>query len=290
MAGSKSRSKKTMEEQFEHILKKLSNMEELITDLRGDNKSLSNQLEVITSDNKRIEKQLKDIKADNKSLIGRMNAVETDMKCKELLIKELENKVEVLESKADDQEQYTKRDNILIHGLKILKPFNRVSDPEQQQISDDQELSEPHEEWSTWDKTIMRANIISFAKEKLKVELITEDILDVHTLPVCDNDSKGVCIVRFTNRLARDRFYQARRELKPENTVQNQKKIEGIFLNEHLTSRNAALFREARMLKKANKIRHVWTKNCRVLVRLLDGNVKQVRNHDCFSQFEKQTL
>ena len=290
MTGSRNKAKKSMEEQFEHISKKLSEMDDQFKELREDNSYLSKQLADITRDNKQIEKQLQEIQKDNKTLIGRVNEIEKDMQNKDIVINELEKKVTILEEKADEQEQYSKRDNILISGLTILKPFNRVVDSDEQQADGGVEpnVPESQDHWSSRDKDIMKANIVRFAAEKLKVELVTEDIMDVHTLPERDGKSKGICIVRFNNRTARDRFYQGRRELYDKTTKpkpQNPFRPDRIYLNEHLTQRNATLFRDARLLKKNELIKHAWTKNCRVLVRLLDGTVKQVKNNEFFKQF-----
>ena len=42
----------------------------------------------------------------------------------------------------------------------------------------------------------------------------------------------------------------------------------GVYLNEHLTKMNAEIAREARILRKQNKIQATWTRNCKVLIRL----------------------
>ena len=282
MAGPKGKNKKSLEEQLDNILKKLDEMEEQMSDLKTDNKSLCSQLEEITDDNKRIEKQLREIKADNKTLLSRMGLIEKDVKQKEIEINGLKTKVSKLEERLDDQEQYSKRENILIQGLKVVKPYNRVmrSDEDKDSASEGATADPPEDDWSTRDKTIMRKNITKFAKDKLKLELDSKDIVDIHTLSSRDDDSKGTVIVRFSNRLARDRFYQARID-------QKQKLIdERIYLNEHLTPKNAALFRQARILRKEHKVTHAWTKNCRILVRLLNGTVRQVKDNDFFKQFE----
>ncbi|KAF7652247.1 hypothetical protein LDENG_00099440, partial [Lucifuga dentata] len=48
------------------------------------------------------------------------------------------------------------------------------------------------------------------------------------------------------------------------------KKLKGtnVYLNEHLTRKNAEIAREARILKKQTKIQATWTWNCRVWIRL----------------------
>ena len=48
------------------------------------------------------------------------------------------------------------------------------------------------------------------------------------------------------------------------------KKLKGtqVYVNEHLTKRNAEIAKEARILRKNGKIKSTWTRNCKVLVRL----------------------
>ena len=58
-----------------------------------------------------------------------------------------------------------------------------------------------------------------------------------------------------------------------------------VYLNDHLSQTNSELFREARRLKKDNKIFSVWTLNCKVFIkktehaqRLHVVNVQQLRD------------
>ena len=273
MAGKKAKVKST-EEHLELIVSKLDIMEEQMKELKADNQNVREQLGVIQDDNKRLEQKMNNIMKDNKALVSRVSSVEKELKQKSQDITCLNEKVSVLENKLAEQEQYSKRDNILIQGLKIAKPYSRVAEDNNQQVVDD------GDKWSDSDKLIMRSNIMDFSKNKLKVNIENSDILDVHVLPNRGHNNKGTVIVRFTNRLARDRFYQARL---------GQKKHlfdEKIYLNEHLTARNASLFKKARELRKDQKITHAWTKNCRLFVRLLNNEVKQVTGDDFFNDFE----
>ena len=133
---------------------------------------------------------------DNKALLTRVRSVEQNLAQKDKQIDNLNRKVLILEDKLVEQEQYTKRDNIIIQGVKIAKPYSRAAEAN--------EGPTMHEEdkWTKSDKMIMRANIINFAKEKLKVTLENTDIQDVHVLHNQERSEKGSVIVRFTNRLA----------------------------------------------------------------------------------------
>ena len=210
------------------IMEKLDLLERHISDLKSDNKTLSAQLGDIQNDNKKIEKQLSDIKADNKALLVRVNTLEKDKLDKDVMIQELQTKVSTLEEKADDQEQYSKRDNLLIQGLTMVKPFNKAAEPNNgnaPNVSSEQ----IEEDWTHRDRDIMKKNILAFATNKLKMNMDITDIQTVHTLKTNTPSRKGTCIVRFTNREARDQFFQRRSELYAD-PLQNR-----IYINEHLT-------------------------------------------------------
>ena len=265
------------EDSNEPILKKLEELELHISEIKTDNKGLSAQLSDIKKDNKNIEKQLNEIKTDNKTLLLRISALEQDKLKKDSVIEELQAKVSVLEEKNDEHEQYSKRDNLLIQGLKVVEPFSKVAEPNKP----NKDTTSKEEDWSNRDMDIMKANVIEFAKNKLKITVDSADISTVHTLRGNPQSNKRTCIIRFTNRGARDKFYKGRSELYAENQDNR------IYINEHLTARNALLYKEARELKKAGKVTHAWTKNCRILVRYKDGSVMQVKNQEFFEQFPK---
>ncbi|XP_061752577.1 gap junction alpha-3 protein-like isoform X3 [Nerophis ophidion] len=42
----------------------------------------------------------------------------------------------------------------------------------------------------------------------------------------------------------------------------------GVYINEYLTKKNADIARQARILRKENKIQATWTQNCKIMIRL----------------------
>ena len=176
-----------------------------------------------------------------------------------------------MEEHVDSFEQYSKLDNLIISGLRVLRPYNATSlfaNGQNQQELDD----EGKEQWAAKDKEIMANNLIQFAKDKLHVELKCHDIIDIHTLPRGEG-KVDTCIVRFANRIAREKVMRNKFRLK--TTSQNSKKI---YINEHLTKKNADIARAARLLKKDGKILGTWTKNCRIMIKKLDERVIKVQN------------
>ena len=61
-----------------------------------------------------------------------------------------------------------------------------------------------------------------------------------HTLPRKDNTIKPIIIIRFVNRKAKAELLSQARKLRGTN----------VFLNDHLTKKNADTARQARILKK----------------------------------------
>lgn len=52
---------------------------------------------------------------------------------------------------------------------------------------------------------------------------------------------------------------------------------EGVYVNEHLTKRNAEIAREARILKKKNKIQATWTRDCKILIKLNGASLEETK-------------
>ncbi|ROK28237.1 hypothetical protein DPX16_6578 [Anabarilius grahami] len=50
-----------------------------------------------------------------------------------------------------------------------------------------------------------------------------------------------------------------------------------VYLNEHLSMKNAEIAREARILRKNNKIKATWTRNCKVFIQLNGSSPEQAK-------------
>ena len=64
-------------------------------------------------------------------------------------------------------------------------------------------------------------------------------------------------VVRLSHRKIKTKILRETHNLKGTN----------IYINEHLTTSNAAIAREARMLKRQNRIAATWIRNCKVVVK-----------------------
>lgn len=258
-------------ETLEKILNKLTALECQIDELKSENKALSMQVSELKTDNKALKTTLSEIKDDNKLLITRVNSLEKLDSEKQKEIDTLKSRVIEIENTLEDFEQNSKVDNLVVTGLKIVRPYNAtallVNDQNRQEVDD-----EGKEQWSARDKDIMLDNFIKFSKDKLEIDINRQDIADIHTLPRKDR-TMDTCIVRFANRISREKVIRNRHKLK--TTSRNAHKI---YINEHLSRKNAQIAKEARALRKEGKIIGTWTKNCRVLVKKLDETIIKVNS------------
>ncbi|KAF3861161.1 hypothetical protein F7725_001416 [Dissostichus mawsoni] len=63
-------------------------------------------------------------------------------------------------------------------------------------------------------------------------------------------------------------------------TMINAKKLKGtgIYINEHLTKRNADIAKTARDLRKRNKMEATWTRDCKIFIKTNEGKVSIVKD------------
>ena len=79
-------------------------------------------------------------------------------------------------------------------------------------------------------------------------------------------------IIKFATAHMRDVVIHARRRLRESGDGPT------VYINEDLTRRRAALAKETRQLKRSRKINDCWTFNGKVVLKTLDGVVKEIRS------------
>ena len=85
-----------------------------------------------------------------------------------------------------------------------------------------------------------------------------------------------------TNRKNKDALLRQGRKLKGTQ----------VYINEHLTKKNADIAKRARSLKKSNKIQGTWTTNCKVFIKTEgatpeETKVSVVRNIGDLDKFDR---
>ncbi|KAK7880596.1 hypothetical protein WMY93_032761, partial [Mugilogobius chulae] len=157
---------------------------------------------------------------------------------------EKDKKIQALENRLADLEQYTRLNDLIITGLDVKpRTYARAVVPD----------VEPNEK----DLESVEQQVVRFMQNK-GIALDSRDIEACHLLPRKDKQLKPAIILRFTNRKQKHALLKQGRNLKGTN----------VYINEHLTKKNADIAKQARLLRKQNKIQATWTSNCRVFIKL----------------------
>ena len=128
-------------------------------------------------------------------------------------MEQVKQRLSDVEGSHDDLEQYTRKFNLVIHGIPQREEEDNVE------------------------------NVINLGKS-LKVNLTCGDIDIVRRLNIKNKTKIRPIIVRFSNYNAKSKLYKARINLR--NATLHDLGAEKIFINENLTAWSAGLFREAR--------------------------------------------
>ena len=161
------------------------------------------------------------------------------------IVQEKDQKIEALEKRVDEMVQLARLDDVIISGLKV-KPFSYA-----RSVANSPGEDTPPDELATIER-----QVVDFFKSKEIV--VDQDKISVcYILPSKDRKANPVILLRFANRKQKDQLLRQGRKLKGSD----------VYINEHLTKKNAEIAREARMLKKQKKIQGTWSKNGKVLVK-----------------------
>lgn len=187
-----------------------------------------------------MSSELTNISEQQKVIVDLMKEV------KELKIQneEKNKRIITLENRLADLEQYTRINDIIISGLEIKpRTYARAAAPEGEPTEPDLESVEQQ--------------ALRFLNSK-GISVSNEDIEACHILPRKDKQKPATVIMRFVNRKKKSALLRQGRKLKGSN----------VYINEHLTKKNADIARVARLLRKQNKIQSTWTSNCRIYIKL----------------------
>lgn len=177
---------------------------------------------------------------------GKLLDLMEEVKQLKILVKEKDRIITGLERRIDDLEQYTRMEDVIISGLETThRTYASVTEHKDSQNVSTEEL-----------KSLERQVVHFFESKNITIQ--GNNIAACHTLPRKDSKTKPVIVVRFVNRKHKAELLRQSKKLKGT----------GVYINEHLTKKNADLARQARMLKKQHKIQATWTRNCKIIIRL----------------------
>lgn len=157
---------------------------------------------------------------------------------------EKDKTISTLEGRVADLEQYSRMNDLIVSGLET-KPRSYAK-----AAAGGGELTEP-------DLDSLEQQVIAFLGSK-GIMVDSNDIEACHPLPRRDKNIKPAIIIRFVSRKQKISLLKQGRKLRGTN----------VYLNEHLTKKNADIARQARFLRKQNKIQSTWTSNCKVFIKL----------------------
>jgi len=175
----------------------------------------------------------------------------------EKMSREKDLKIRQLEERVDELEQYSRREDLIISGL--------VPDITYAEVLTGEGTENERTRNIRIDK--VEDQVVEFLKSRT-IPLEKTEITACHTLGKKRDDGTQNIIVRFLSRKTKSRILMSGENLKGTR----------VFINEHLTRKNADFARAARQLKKDGKITKTWTRDCKVYVKVLRGNTTQIKS------------
>ncbi|XP_067227209.1 uncharacterized protein [Chanodichthys erythropterus] len=172
------------------------------------------------------------------------------------LIKEKDQTINELEMRIDQLEQYTRMEDVIITGLSVKPRSYAKAAAVGRNVSVVADIE---------DVQSLERQVVTFLMGK-DIHLDANNIAVCHTLPRKDTKQPAI-ILSFVNRKYKIDLLRQGRKLKGTN----------VYLNEHLTKRNAEIAREARMLRRNDKIKATWTRNCKIFIQLKGSTPEQAR-------------
>ncbi|KAM3599829.1 uncharacterized protein V6R79_012326 [Siganus canaliculatus] len=188
-----------------------------------------------------------------KQQVGLLDLIEEIRQLK-IVIKEKDKKIEELERRVEDLEQNTRMDDLVISGLETNHySYARITE------GDKEGEDAPRDE-----KLLLEQQVIKFFNDK-DIPLDSKHIAACYTIPQKQN-KRPTIIIKLVSRKQKIEVLKFAKKLKGT----------GVYVNEHLTKRNAEIARQARLLKKEKRIQDTWTRNCKVFIRL-NGTPEQAK-------------
>lgn len=208
-------------------------------------KKLAEELAEIKNSLNFMSEEISEVVKQQRTLTGLMEEIR-ELKA---TIKHKDQRIEMLEQRVDDLEQYSRADDLVITGLETKhQSYARAAG-----LAGDQQGEEaPPEELHT-----LEQQVIQFLTNK-NIYLESQQISACHTLPRKDKKTKPRIVVKFVNRKHKVEVLKQAKKLKGT----------GVYVNEHLTKKNAEIAWNGRILRKQNKIQATWTRNGKVFIRL----------------------
>ena len=192
--------------------------------------------------------------------------------------KNKDKEITKLKNRIDDLEQYTHRDDVIISGLATKpKSYARVTSTQPSQVNE----NTPREEIES-----IESQVLTFLNKK-GIDLDPSEISACHPIKPKDSNKTPSIVMRLVSRKTKDRLLKNAYKLKE---VDDRNRVKpGVYINEHLTTKNAHIAKTARALKKQQKLIGTWTRNGSVFVKreCSNGtfNIKIIKDVEALQEF-----
>ncbi|KAK3104643.1 hypothetical protein FSP39_006965 [Pinctada imbricata] len=147
-----------------------------------------------------------------------------------------EERIEDLECKLEELEQYGRRNSLRFHNV-LLSDSNNTD-----------------------------VDIVNICKEKLNVDISTDDICRSHPIGRPNHHGKSQIICRFRNWKLKNRVYSKKKLLKDDSSR--------IFITEDLTHYRQEIISEISKAKRARKVYSFWTNDGRIFIKTTERGPK----------------
>lgn len=243
----------------DHNKSKYSTENKNSTDLKLDN---------ITESLKKIYESIDETK---KVLFDKIKEVEDNLKKSLIELKNenviLKNEIIVLNDRVDNLEQSALNNSVDIIGFPFIK-----------------------------DSNVLQSAVLNLFCDSMNVEIKSENIVSCYQKKMSKEiDSKSIVCVKFNSSLKKDIVMRAKKILKNKSIVFNgdsdeQTNVE-CYINNSMTAKKRHIFNVANKMKKQHKVKYLWFRNGRILMRFEDGSeIKVINDLMDLEQFKREFL
>ncbi|KAH9360613.1 hypothetical protein HPB48_007566 [Haemaphysalis longicornis] len=183
-----------------------------------------------------LSKKYEEMRASEAKRQVTIDNLETDVASLRSLVSKQSEEISDLRRGANNAEQYSRLSNMEIHGL--------PQKPKEDLLS-----------------------LIADLAQKLEVPFEDCDVETIHRLPA-KREGEPVVLVRFVNRMLKEKWISSRAKLR---LLVESKDASPMFFCDNLTGFNKQLFWAVKQKCKEMEYKFVWSKNCKIFVRKIEG-------------------
>ncbi|KAL7399709.1 hypothetical protein ABVT39_000534 [Epinephelus coioides] len=228
---------------------------------------------------KQLQMEVNEMKEAISMLSSAMDKISNQQQVINSLVKEMaqlktlnveqKDRIDTLENKVDELEQYLRLNDIIVSGLDIKpKTYAKAA---AKALGHDMETSEE-------ERITVEEEVVAFLHSK-NINIDRNNIEACHPLPRKTqkaDERQSSRVNQMDNPAVILRFFSRKHKM---DLLRQGKNLKGtkVYLNEHLTQKNGEIARKARFLKKKNKIQGTWTANCKVFIKLNGHSPEQAK-------------